>query len=402
MFGNVWNLDRRSRSRLWLVVALLMFMTAAGCQGAAITLLTPTPAPTQTPYVIVLTPTPIPFETLQPLDVEEQLVTRVYERVGASVVNITSRTITFDFFLRPIPQEGTGSGFVFDTAGHIVTNYHVIEGAEEVQVTLADGTSMPAKVVGADPPNDLAVLRIDVAPERLNPVPLGRVDTLRVGQRVIAIGNPFGLERTLTTGVISALGRIIENNAFLGEVIQTDAAINPGNSGGPLLNSRGELIGVNTAIFSPSGASAGIGFAIPVSTVKRVVPLLITEGHYPHPWLGIRGFDITPDLAARFRRGGLDWPADRGVLVVAVYRNSPAALAGLRGGTQRVRVGNLILPIGGDLIVGIDGTPIKDQRDLTLYLEEHTRVGQTVQLTIIRGGREQTLPVTLAERPSRR
>ncbi len=361
------------------------------------------PAPTQTPYVIILTPTPVPLATLLPLDVEEQLVTSVYEQRAPSVVNVTSRTITYDFFFRPIPQEGTGSGFVFDAEGHIVTNYHVVEGAEEIQVTLADETSVPAEVVGVDPQNDLAVLHIDVPPEALKPIPLGDAEGLRVGQRVIAIGNPFGrFERTLTTGVISALGRIIENNSFLGEVIQTDAAINPGNSGGPLLDSQGRLIGVNTAIFSPTGASAGIGFAIPVSTVKRVVPVLIEKGHYPHPWLGFNGFDITPDLAERFRRGGLNWPADRGVLVVAVYANGPAAQAGIRGGVQRVRVGNLILPIGGDLIVGIDGTPVKNQRDLTLYLEENTQVGQTVQLTIIRDGEELTVPVTLAEQPSRR
>jgi S1-C subfamily serine protease len=379
-----------------------VWLTAvAGCQDNSLPL-TATPAPTQTPYVIVITATPLPPGTLQALDVEEQLVTSVYERWAASVVNVTSTTIGYDFFFRPIPQEGTGSGFVFDNQGHILTNYHVIEGAEEIQVTLADGESMPAEVVGIDPQNDLAVLRIDAPAGKLVPIPPGQSDELRVGQRVIAIGNPFGrFERTLTTGVISALGRIIGNDTFLGEVIQTDAAINPGNSGGPLLDSQGRLIGVNTAMFSPSGASAGIGFAIPVSTVERVVPLLIAGGRYPHPWLGIQGFDITPDLAAQFRRAGLDWPADRGVLVVAVYRGGPAVQAGIRGGTQRVRVGNLILAIGGDVIVGVDGTPIKDQRDLTLYLEENMRVGQTVELTIIRDGKEQTVPVTLAEQPPR-
>lgn len=396
--------DRHKRVCVWLmmVLGLIVLPAMAGCQPLQTSLATTaTPAPTQTPYVIVLTPTPFPSGTLQAVDVEEQLVTGVYERRAASVVNVTSTTITYDFFFRPIPQEGTGSGFVWDTQGHIVTNNHVVEGAEEVQVTLADETSVPADVVGVDPQNDLAVLRIDVPAEELAPIPLGQASDLRVGQRVLAIGNPFGrFERTLTTGVISALGRIIESDAFLGEVIQTDAAINPGNSGGPLLDSRGRLIGVNTAIFSPTGASAGIGFAIPVSTVKRVVPVLIEQGRYPHPWLGIRTFDITPDLAARFRRGGVDWPVDRGVLVVTVFRSGPAAQAGLRGGTQRVRVGNLILSIGGDVIVGIDGTPVKEQRDLTLYLEENTRVGQIVQLTIIRAGEEKTVSVKLAERPT--
>jgi S1-C subfamily serine protease len=395
--------NRKHRAGIWLMVVLGMgvVLAVAGCQPLPIPVSsTPTPAPTQTPYIIVLTPTPIPLATLLPLDVEEQLVTSVYEQRAPSVVNVTSRTITYDFFFRPVPQEGSGSGFVFDTKGHIVTNYHVVQGAESVQVTLANDTSVPADVVGVDPQNDLAVLHIDVPPEGLTPVPLGQAEGLRVGERVIAIGNPFGrFERTLTTGVISALGRIIQNNSFLGQVIQTDAAINPGNSGGPLLDSQGRLIGVNTAIFSPTGASAGIGFAIPVSTVKRVVPVLIEKGHYPHPWLGFNGFDVTPDLAASFRQGGLNWLADRGVLVVAVFSNGPAARAGIRGGTQRVRVGNLILPIGGDVIVGIDGTPVKDQQDLTLYLEANTKVGQTVQLTIVRDGEEQTVPVTLAEQP---
>jgi S1-C subfamily serine protease len=261
---------------------------------------------------------------------------------------------------------------------------------------------VPAHIVGVDPQNDLAVLRIDVSPEQLNPIPLGQADNLRVGQRVIAIGNPFGrFERTLTTGVISALGRIIENDPFLGEVIQTDAAINPGNSGGPLLDSQGRLIGVNTAIFSPSRVSAGIGFAIPVSTVKRVVPALIAEGRYPHPWLGLQGFDITPDLAARFRQAGLDWPVDRGVLVVGVFRDGPAAQAGIRGGVQRVRIGLLTLPIGGDVIVAINGVPVEEQRDLTLYLEENTSVGQRVDVTIVRDGEERTIPVELIALPTR-
>jgi S1-C subfamily serine protease len=360
---------------------------------------TPPPAPTPRIIVVTATPPPIPLATLQALDVEQQLVTSVYERVSPSVVNVTSRTFTFDFFLNPIPQEGTGSGFVWDRQGHIVTNFHVIERAESIHVTLADGTTAEARVVGVDPPNDLAVLRIDVDPEKLVPVELGDVEGLRVGQRVIAIGNPFGLERTLTTGVISALGRIIESGRFFGEVIQTDAAINPGNSGGPLLDSQGRLIGVNTLIFSPAGGSIGIGFAVPVSTVKRVVPVLIAEGRYRHPWLGIDTADITPELAARFRRAGLPLPVDRGVLVEGVFRNSPAHRAGLRGGVQQVRVGNQILRIGGDIIIAINGTPITDTRQLRVYLESQTRVGDTVQLTIVRNGTEQTVSVTLEERP---
>ena len=416
---------QRTRSRAawrWTIVVLLLLLV--GCQALQLPAIeqvtsgaTLPPAPTPTPRVIVVTATPppaptarvivvtatpplVPLATLQALDVEQQLVTSVFERVGPSVVNVTTRSFTFDFFLNPIPQEGTGSGFVWDKQGQIVTNFHVIEGAESIHVTLADGTAAEAQVVGVDPLNDLAVLRIDVDPEKLVPVELGSVEGLRVGQRVIAIGNPFGLERTLTTGVISALGRIIESGRFFGEVIQTDAAINPGNSGGPLLDSQGRLIGVNTLIFSPAGGSVGIGFAVPVSTVKRVVPVLIAEGRYRHPWLGVDTADITPELAARFRRAGLPWPVDRGVLVEGVFRNSPAHRAGLRGGVQQVRVGNQILRIGGDIIIAINGTPIADTRQLRVYLESQTRVGDTVQLTIVRDGTEQTVPVTLEERPA--
>ncbi len=370
-----------------------------------VVVVTATPPPETKPRVIVVTatPAPIPLATLQALqaiDIEQQLVTNVYKRVNPSVVNITTRSFTFDFFFNPIPQQGTGSGFVWDKQGHIVTNNHVVEDAESINVTLADGTTAEAEVVGVDPPNDLAVLHIDVAPEKLVPVELGSMEGLQVGQRAIAIGNPFGLERTLTTGVISALGRIIESGRFLGEVIQTDAAINPGNSGGPLLDSLGRLIGVNTLIFSPSGASAGIGFAVPVSTVKRVVPVLIAEGRYRHPWLGIRGADVTPELAARFRAAGLPWPVDHGVLIEAIFRGGPAHRAGLRGGVQQVRVGNQILTIGGDIIVAINGTPIANNRELRVYLEEKTHVGDTVELTIVRDGKRMTVKVTLDERPA--
>jgi S1-C subfamily serine protease len=342
-------------------------------------------------------------EALAAFDAAEEVVIHVYETVGPAVVNITSRTYTYDFFFNLVPQEGTGSGFVYDDHGHIVTNYHVVEGAKEIEVALADGTKTAGKVVGADPSNDLAVIKVDVAPEKLHPVTLGDSSTLQVGQRVIAIGNPFGLERTLTTGVVSSLGRIIQSpdNRFIGEIIQTDAAINPGNSGGPLLDSRGRVIGVNTQILSPSRASAGIGFAIPVNTVKRVVPELIAKGYYRHPWLGVELYDITPEEARALRHAGLPMPVDEGVLIVGVYPNGPADQAGLRGGTQQVRMGNLILPIGGDIIVGVDGKPITNQRDLTVYLESKTRVGQEIQLEIQRGDEERTVKLTLGERPMR-
>ncbi|NOZ06812.1 MAG: trypsin-like serine protease [Chloroflexi bacterium] len=363
---------------------------------------------TSTPVPLTATPAPSPetqgvsADAQAAFDAAEQVVIHVYETVGPAVVNITSRTYTYDFFLNLVPQEGTGSGFVIDKKGHIVTNYHVVEGAKEIEVALADGSKVTGRVVGADPSNDLAVISISVSPDKLHPVTLGDSSALRVGQRVIAIGNPFGLERTLTTGVISSLGRIIQSpdNRFIGEIIQTDAAINPGNSGGPLLDSRGRVIGVNSQILSPSQASAGIGFAIPVSTVQRVVPELIATGHYRHPWLGAELFDITPEEARALRKANLPMPVDQGVLVVGVYKRGPAAQAGLRGGTQQVRMGNLILPLGGDVIVGIDGRPVASRKDLTVYLESKTEVGQKVRVDVQRGNEKRTVTVILGERPS--
>ena len=392
-----------------LAAIALLVMALLGCNLASLSGLTlgpatATPMPTPTPVVIVATPTPLPPAVHQGVDIEEQLVINVYERVSPAVVNVTSRDYTYDFFFNVVPQEGTGSGFVYDEGGHIVTNYHVVTGAEEMEVTLADETQVPAQMVGVDPSNDLAVIRIEVPPEKLHPVELGESRALRVGQRVIAIGNPFGFQGTLTTGIISSLGRVIESpdERFIGEIIQTDAAINPGNSGGPLLDSHGKVIGVNTAIFSPSRASAGIGFAIPVETVKRVVPELIAKGRYPHPWLGVETFDITPERARSLREGGIAISVDQGALVVGVYRGSPAHQVGLQGGTQRVRLGNLILPVGGDTIIAIDGVEIEEGQDLTVHLETRTKVGQVIRVTMVRDGQERTVEVQLAERPERR
>lgn len=364
---------------------------------------TPLP-PTPTPVVVIVTATPSLLETLptlspeQLIDIEEQLVVNAYERVGPAVVHITSKAYVYSFFYEVVPQEGSGSGFVYDRAGHILTNYHVIEGAEELAVTLADGTVVSAQVVGADPYNDLAVVKIDVSPDKLYPVELGSSASLRVGQRTIAIGNPFGLDRTLTTGVISSLGRVIEreDSRPLAEVIQTDAAINPGNSGGPLLNSQGQVIGVNTAIRSPSGGSVGIGFAVPVDTVKRVVPELIANGRYPHPWIGFEGqaYRLTPALAE-----ALELPVDKGLLIARLYRDSPAHQAGLQGADRRARVGRGVMLVGGDIVTAIDGELLESPDQLTIYLETKKRPGDDVELTLWREGEETTLTLTLGERP---
>jgi S1-C subfamily serine protease len=332
---------------------------------------------------------------------EEEII-EVYEHVGTGVVHITNRSYAYDFFFRTVPQEGTGSGIVYDTEGHIITNYHVIEGASELFVTLADETTAPAELVGADPSNDLAVIKAEIEPDLLHPVPLGKSEDLRVGQFVVAIGNPFGFEQTLTVGVVSALGRVIESpdERFIGEIIQTDAAINPGNSGGPLLDLSGEIIGVNTAIFSPSQASAGIGFAVPVSTVRRVVPELIARGYYPHPWLGIGLiWNLTPERRRILEEAGMEVPLEQGILIVETTADSPASRAGLLDGQREVRVGRLLLSVGGDIVTAIDGEPIATGRDLIRYLDTQTEVGQTIKVTVWRNGRQLTLPITLEERP---
>jgi S1-C subfamily serine protease len=356
-------------------------------------------APTATALVAALNPS---IDEEAAANVLEAQVIAVYEQVSAAVVNITNRSLTYDLFMRPVPQEGSGSGFVYDDQGHIVTNFHVVENAEELIVTLASGQSYPADLIGADPANDLAVLHIDAGEEMPRPMVLGDSDRLRVGQFVVAIGNPFGLERTLTTGVISALGRVIESpedNRFIGEAIQTDAAINPGNSGGPLLDLRGRVIGVNSQIISPSRASAGIGFAVSANTVNRVVPALISRGYYPHPWLGASMLPLSPSAAELFREAGMDIPGDSGLLIVELYRDAPASKAGLLGGQRAVRVGQYRIPVGGDIITAINEEPIRDLEELAVYLDTQTTVGDTVQVSIIRDGAQMVVPLVLEERP---
>ena len=342
---------------------------------------------------------PIPTSTV--IVPPEQLVVDIYERVSPSVVNITSRVITQSFF-GPIPQEGTGSGFVLDKQGYIVTNNHVVEGASTIEVTFSDDTVVPARVVGTDPNVDLAVIKVEVPAEKLIPVTLGNSEGLKPGQLAIAIGNPFGLERTVTTGVISAINRSLEaeNGRPIWGIIQTDAAVNPGNSGGPLLNSQGQVIGVNTAIIGPGGGSVGVGFAVPVNTVKRVVPSLIQSGRFAHPWLGVAGDSITPGLARRFQQGGINLGTERGVLITQVLSSGPAGRAGVRGGSREAIVGNRRYLIGGDIITAIEGTPVKSMEELIGYLDVHVAVGQMVELTLMREGQPLNVKVQVGERPA--
>ena len=326
-------------------------------------------------------------ERTRRLDADERATIELFESSSPSVAYITSiafRRSVFSLNVQRIPQ-GTGSGFVWDDRGHVVTNFHVVRGSNAARVTLSDQSTWDAKIVGAAPEKDLAVLRIEAPPSELHPIPLGRSDNLLVGQKVYAIGNPFGLDQTLTKGIISALGREIESPARLviRDVIQTDAAINPGNSGGPLLDSSGRLIGVNTAIYSPSGGSDGIGFAIPVDTVGWVVPELITKGRIERPRLGV-------ELVSAGRYLDVE-----GALITQVVPGGGAAAAGLRG-TSRDRRGRVLI---GDIIIALDETPVRTEDDVFLALERR-RAGEMVRITYLRDGSERSAEIRLA-RPGR-
>ena len=324
------------------------------------------------------------------LDSEEQNNISVYRKNIPSVVNVTSRTLTFDFFYGAVPQEGQGSGFVIDKDGHILTNYHVIADARQVEVTMHNRKKYKATVVGSDPAHDLAVIQIKATD--LVPAVLGDSRNLQVGQKVYAIGNPFGLAGTMTRGIVSSIRPVREpNGATIDEAIQTDAAINPGNSGGPLMNWHGEVIGINTMILSSVGQNAGIGFDIPINTAKAVLNDLMTLGRVRRPALGVRTIPITPELANEI---GL--AADYGLLIIDVTPGSSAEQAGLRGGTERAYLGNIPIMLGGDLIVAIDGQKVEDENDLSQMMNNH-RAGDTVRITIYRGKKKLEVPVSLGE-----
>ncbi len=351
-------------------------------------------------------PTPLAAAAIAEADAEELLLINIYERVNPSVVNIVitvgdeDNTQTTSLF----PTQGQGSGFVIDTEGHIVTNNHVIAEADKIDVTFYDGSVVEAKYIGSDADSDLAVIKVDVPAEALRPVIWGDSDELRAGQRAIAIGNPFGLAGTLTSGIISALGRSLptEGGTFrIPEIIQTDAAINPGNSGGPLLNSDGEVIGVNTAIVprragvSGERSFLGVGFAVPANLAQRVVPSLIKDGKYRHPWIGFSGNTVTKEIAE-----AMDLPTVAGALVVQVISGSPADDAGLRSGTRQIILENgLDTTIGGDVIIAIDDEVIKTFDDLISFLSRRGEVEKVITLTIVRDGKEQQVELTLGPRP---
>lgn len=370
-------------------------LRSEGARGPAITWAEPTAAATTTKTAIAS-----PAPAGDPSDDEKNNI-EVYRKYSGGVVNITSSALGMNYRYQVVPFEaGTGSGVILDTNGNIVTNHHVIEpslNGGAIEVTLADHTKYPATIVGKDRSNDLAVIRINAPREKLAPIPLGKSDGLQVGQKVLAIGNPFGFERTLTSGIISAVGRSIEaeNGRIIENVIQTDAAINPGNSGGPLLNSAGEIIGINAQIVSPSKGSIGIGFAIPVDTVRRVVDDLITYKYVRRPYVGIGQLwpmeSYPPALARRF---GI--PPNDGFMVVQVNRGSPAATAGIRGISDAVRYGLATYPVGGDILVEFQGKPINSPAEVAAAID-HLKAGDKVNFTVLRGGQKIEVPVTLRE-----
>ena len=408
---------QKTRLTPMLVVAIAAIILSACAPSAAAQLIKPLEAEAQ---VVLAAPTAsAPSTSLYP---EEQALISVYERVNPSVVNIrvvmqtsaSSGAIPqFHFNLPGFPQatpeapQGTqqaqGSGFVFDKQGHIVTNNHVVAGAEKIVVTFSDGTEAAAQLIGTDPDSDLAVIKVDVDASRLTPISLGNSDALKVGQIVVAIGNPFGLEGSMTTGIVSGLGRLLPAGSqtaggqrySIPDIIQTDASINPGNSGGPLLDLQGSVIGVNTAIESPVRASSGVGYAVPVDIVNQVVPELIQNGKVEHPYLGISGATLSADMARAMK---LD-PNQHGVLIAEVTDGGPSAKAGVQGSSTETTIDGLPVQVGGDVIVGIDDKTVKEFDDLLAYIVRHAKVGQTVTLHILRDGKPQDVQVTLGARP---
>jgi S1-C subfamily serine protease len=335
--------------------------------------------------------------TNAPSSSDEQDNITIYEKLNVGVVNITTQVMGYNWFLEAVPQDGgTGSGFVIDKKGYILTNNHVVANADKITVTLSDGSQQEATLVGKDVENDLAVVKIDPKGRDLTVLPLGTSTGLKVGMKVLAIGNPFALDRTMTTGIVSALGRPLksDNGIVLHELIQTDASINPGNSGGPLINSRGEVIGINTMIYSPTGGSVGIGFAVPIDTARRIVPELITNGRVARGWIDFTPVQLFPQLV---RYANLK--VDKGVLVSKVVAGGQAAQAGLKGGdaSQAVRYGQSILYLGGDVIVAINGVEIDALADLYTALES-SKPGDKAKVTVVRGSKKLDLTIPLVQR----
>jgi S1-C subfamily serine protease len=319
-------------------------------------------------------------------------LTQLFEQSELGVVSISvTKTSSYG------DAASFGSGFVFDKKGHIITNNHVVENTKKISVTFVDGKSYNAEIIGTDPYADIAVIKIDVDSKQLSPLPIGDSSLLRVGEQVAAIGNPFGLSGSMTSGIVSQLGRLlpVQGSSFsIPDVIQTDAAINPGNSGGPLLNMQGEVVGINTAIYSSDGSFSGVGFSIPSDLVLKIVPSLITKGEFQHPWVGISSANITPDLAEL-----LNLEYAKGVLIMTVMKDSPADKAGLKGSSQTAITNDVEYTIGGDVILSIDGNEIRQVNDLLTHLQREKNVGDTMNLEVLRDGKMINIILTLEERP---
>ena len=349
----------------------------------------------------VIEATPVLTEADGGYSQDERENITVYERLNAGVVNITSEVVAINWFLEPVPQAGgSGSGSIIDRRGYVLTNYHVVKDAYKVFVNLADGTRLEGKVIGSDSENDLSVVKFEPPKDMtLTVVPYGSSSGLKVGQKVLAIGNPFGLERTLTRGIVSGLGRPVQQDSktIIRDMIQTDASINPGNSGGPLLNSRGELIGVNTMIYSPSGGSVGIGFAVPVDTAKRIVPDLIKYGMVKRGWIDAEYVQLFPALIEYMREKGDALPIEKGLLVSSTKRGGNADRSGIRGGSTPVRYYQSVFNVGGDVIVAVDGMEVSSLADLYSALEDN-KPGDSVRVEYYRGSKRLSATVTLSDR----
>lgn len=334
-------------------------------------------------------PEPKPGELLG----QEAINVKIYSQSAPAVANIVTRTLEYDVFMEPVPTEGAGSGFVIDPRGYILTNFHVVQGAQAISVTLGDRSHFDAKFVGADERNDIALIKIDPKDRKLAALTMGDSDSLQVGQTVLAIGNPFGFQSTLTTGIVSALGRTVQTGqtTVIDGAIQTDAAINQGNSGGPLLDSHGAVIGINSAIYTPSGTTAGIGFAIPISTARQIAQDLITDGRVHRASMGVEARVLIPAVAE-----ALHLPVNEGLMLERVNPGGPASNAGLRGGDRQAILGMRRIVLGGDVITAIDGRPITGQMDLNLALNRK-RPGDTVKVEYYRGGQKMDVQVTLAD-----
>ena len=377
-----------------LVFAALLGGGAAVGIGAAVGLGDDTGTVVATVAAPTTTAAPAAFEASE---TGSKSVQQIYEDAGPGVVQVTSTSVvTENPFFGPQSASSLGSGFVVDVDGYIVTNYHVIENAQEIEVNFSGDDRVPAKIVGSDPSTDLAVLKIDAQSRALTPLPLGNSDDVHVGDAVVAIGNPFGLERSVTAGIVSALQRDITapNGYTIDKVIQTDAPINQGNSGGPLLNARGEVIGVNSQIETETGGNVGIGFAVPVNTVKEVVSQIKESGKVEHAYLGVQMQEVTPELAET-----VNVPVDEGVMIVGVVEGSPADQAGLQGGEQQVIVGGRSYVLGGDIVVRADDETVTSADDLRRIIMEKAP-GDSMTLDIHRGQSQRTIDVTLGQQPA--